>query len=245
MPYRRLQLTLPFPHEPGYAALDFLPDSSNQDALAWLDRPEDWPDRRLALWGDGGRGKSHLLHVWAREAGFPLLQGQTLRGLDAVPPCGGLALDDADTVADEHTLLHLLNTARDRGLLLLLSGRTPPARWPVRLPDLSSRLRAITAVEIQPPSDALLRSLLMRMVADRQLKVGEAVQDWLLLRLPRAPGALREAVARLDRESMIRQQPITRAFAAKVLDMEEFAGNEANDLCMTGPSPSSRSGGLL
>lgn len=241
MPYRRLQLTLPFPHEPGYAALDFVPDSSNQDALAWLERPQDWPDRRLALWGDGGRGKSHLLHVWARDSGCPPLQGQTLRGLDAVPQSGGLALDDADTVADEHTLLHLLNTARDRGLLLLLSGRTPPARWPVRLPDLSSRLRAITAVEILPPSDFLLRSLLMRMVADRQLTVGEAVQDWLLLRLPRAPGALREAVARLDRESMVRQQPITRAFAAKVLDMEDFA----DDMAAAGSSPSSRPAGFL
>jgi chromosomal replication initiation ATPase DnaA len=245
MPYRRLQLTLPFPHEPGYAALDFVPDCSNQDALAWLGRPQDWPDRRLALWGDGGRGKSHLLHVWARDSGLTLLAGQTLRSLDAVPSSGGLALDDADTVADERTLLHVLNTARDGGLRLLLSGRTPPARWPVRLPDLSSRLRAITAVEIQPPSDALLRSLLMRMVADRQLKVGEAVQEWLLLRLPRAPGALREAVARLDRESMVRQQSITRTFAARVLDMEEFACADADDTSMTGLSPSSRPGGLL
>jgi len=243
MPYRRLQLTLPFPHDPGYTALDFLPDSSNQDALAWLDRPQDWPDRRLAVWGEGGCGKSHLLHVRARDSGFPLLEGQALRRLDVMPQSGGLMLDDADTIAEEHLLLHLLNTARDRGLRLLMSGRTPPARWPVRLPDLSSRLRAITAVEILPPSDALLRSLLMRMVADRQLTVGEAVQDWLLLRLPRSPGALREAVARLDRESMIRQQPITRSFAAKVLDMEDLAG--ADEMSMAGSPPSSRLGRLL
>jgi chromosomal replication initiation ATPase DnaA len=243
MPYRRLQLTLPFPHDLGFATLDFLPDSSNQEALAWLDRPQDWPDRRLAIWGDGGRGKSHLLHVWARDFGFPLLEGQTLRNLDAMPESGGLVLDDADTIAEECTLLHLLNTARDRGLRLLMSGRTPPARWPVRLPDLLSRLRAITAVEVLPPTDTLLRSLLMRMVADRQLTVGEAVQDWLLLRLPRSPGALREAVARLDRESMIRQQPITRSFAAKVLDMEDLAG--ADEMSMAGSPLSSRLGRLL
>jgi len=244
MSYDRLQLPLPFPHQPGYAALDFLADASNQDALAWLKRARDWPDRRLALWGDGGRGKSHLLHIWAREASAVLLAGQTLQSLDDVPASGALALDDADTVADERTLLHLLNTARDRGLSMLLSGRTPPARWPVHLPDLSSRLRAVTAVEIQPPSDDLLRALLMRMVADRQLKVGEAVQEWLLLRLPRSPGALREAVARLDRESMVRHQPITRALAARVLDMEELAGADADDFSMSGPALS-RLGGFL
>lgn len=245
MPFERLQLALPFPHQPGYAALDFLPDASNHEALAWLARPEDWPDRRLALWGQGGRGKSHLLHMWARQFPAVLLAGQTLQHLDDVPQTGALALDDADTVADERVLLHLLNTARDRGLSVLLTGRPPPARWPVRLPDLSSRLRAITSVEIQPPSDDLLRALLMRMLADRQLKVAEMVQDWLLLRLPRSPGALREAVARLDRESMARRQPITRSFAARVLDMEELAVADADEVSMSGSSPSSRLGGFL
>ena len=84
-----------------------------------------------------------------------MLTGQTLSeqtcGSGRRARNGALALDDADTVAAEPLLLHLLNTARDRGLRVLLAGRTPPSRWPVRLPDLSSRLRAITAVEIRPP----------------------------------------------------------------------------------------------
>jgi DnaA regulatory inactivator Hda len=245
MPYNRLQLPLPFPHQPGYAALDFLPDDSNRDAQAWLSRSADWPDRRLALWGQEGCGKSHLLHIWAEQSSAVVLPGQTLRGLEEVPETGALALDDADTVADEPILLHLLNTARDRGLFLALSSRTPPARWPVRLPDLSSRLKAITAVEIQPPSDALLRALLTRMAADRQLRMGEAVQEWLLLRLPRSPAALREAVARLDRESMARQQPITRALALRVLDMAGITVADADEFFISSDPPSSRLAGFL
>jgi DnaA regulatory inactivator Hda len=245
MLYERLQLPLPFPHQPGYAALDFLSDDSNQDALAWLSRPADWPDRRLALWGQGGCGKSHLLHIWAERYPSVLLTGQSLRDLDGVPEAGAIALDDADTIADEQTLLHLLNTARDRGLFVLISGRTPPARWPVHLPDLSSRLKAITAVEIQPPGDALLRALLMRMAADRQLRMGESVQEWLLLRLPRSPAAVREAVARLDRESMACQQPITRALAARVLDMAEIAVADADEIFISAEGPSPRLAGFL
>jgi chromosomal replication initiation ATPase DnaA len=159
-----------------------------------------------------------------------------------VPEHGALALDDADTVADERLLLHLLNTARDRGLSVLLTGRASPSRWPIGLADLSSRVRAITAVEIEPPSDELLRALLMRMLADRQLKVGETVQEWLLLRLPRSPAALREAVARLDRESLVRQQPITRLLAACVLDMDDLEGA---DVPIGAPPPSLRLAGFL
>ena len=123
MLYERLQLPLPFQHQPGYDAQDFLPSSSNEDALAWL--KAEWPDRRLALFGPAGCGKSHLLHIWAKRTGAVLLVGQALMDLDAVPQTGALALDDADTVLDETLLFHLLNTAKERGLATLAG---PPAR---------------------------------------------------------------------------------------------------------------------
>jgi chromosomal replication initiation ATPase DnaA len=238
----RRQLLLPFQPPANHDPCDFIAADSNQEALAWLD--VDWPDRRLALWGPGGCGKSHLLHIWAGRTGAVLLCGQTLRDLDCLPVAGGVALDDADTVSAEPLLLHLLNTARDRGLRLLLSGQTAPSRWPIRLADLSSRLRAITAAEIRPPNDALLAALLMRLLADRQLIVPQAVQDWLLLRLPRHPAALREAVARLDRASLTFGSGITRALAAKVL-AEELNPAKADDVCMSGVDPSLQHASLL
>jgi chromosomal replication initiation ATPase DnaA len=105
---------------------------------------------------------------------------------------------------------------------VLLAARTPPARWAVRLPDLASRLRAVTPVEIKPPEDSLRCALLLRLLADRQLAVRADLQDWLLLRLPRSPAALREAVARLDRAALAAGGTVTRTIAAGVLaDMGE------------------------
>jgi chromosomal replication initiation ATPase DnaA len=243
MPSDRLQLLLPFPHAPGYDQRDFLPAASNQEALAWLQT--DWPDRRLALWGPEGCGKSHLLHIWAEQTGAQVLSGQALQDLDGVPESGALALDDADTVASEPLLLHLLNTARDRLLRVLLSGRAPPSRWIVQLPDLSSRLRAITAVEIRPPGDDLLAALLVRLLADRQLSVAQSVQDWLLTQLPRSPGALRQAVARLDRASLASRKAITRSFAARVVAEDGLTVADADEVSMSGFDPSTDSPGFL
>ncbi len=61
------QLALPFSHTAQYDAADFLADASNAEALAWLARTPDWPGGRLAIWGDEGRGKTHLLHAWAEQ----------------------------------------------------------------------------------------------------------------------------------------------------------------------------------
>jgi chromosomal replication initiation ATPase DnaA len=210
------QLALPFAHEAHFDD-DFLPGGANRAALAWVSRGR-WPSGRLALWGEAGSGKTHLLHLWARRAGAALLDGAAVRGpFEALAMgAGGLAVDDAD-LAGEETLLHLLNAASEAGRPVLLAAQAAPARWETGLADLRSRLRAASAVELGAPDDALLRALLARLLAERQLAVGEGVQDWLLARLPRTGVALREAAARLDRASLAEGRAVTRALAARVL----------------------------
>ena len=207
------QLALPFTHVPAYHPVEFLPDPSNAEALAWLDAP--WPAGRLAVWGDAGCGKTHLLHVWVAACGGAIVSGPTLTS-PLVLPEGGVAVDDA-SAAPERALLHLLNAAAEDGVRVLLAGRAAPSRWPTRLPDLASRLRAVPAVEMAAPTDALLQTLFASLLAARQLAVPPAVQGWLLLRLPREPAALREAAARLDRAALEAGRRVTQAVAARVL----------------------------
>ena len=212
------QLPLPFPHHAAYDPAGFLSDESNAAALAWLDAP--WPAQRLAVWGCAGCGKTHLLHVWAARSGAALLSGEALDGLVALPTSGGVAVDDADA-APERPLLHLLNAAAEAGLPVLLAAREAPARWPTRLPDLASRLRAVAAVELAAPGDAMLRTLFASLLAARQIAVPAAVQDWLLLRLPRHPRALRDAAARLDVLALATGRRVTQATAAEALQSLE------------------------
>lgn len=213
------QLQLPLLPATRRAAADFIRTASNDAALTWFDRVADWPQHRLALWGEAGCGKTHLLHDWSAATGAHDLTGPALPRLDELPDLStiaGLAIDDADAMADEATLLHLLNAAAEARLPVLLAARAPPARWPVRLPDLASRLRAMTAVELPPPDDALLRILLARLFTEHQLTVSVPTQDWLLTLLPRTPAALREAVDRLDRATL-GSSGITRALARAAL----------------------------
>jgi chromosomal replication initiation ATPase DnaA len=210
------QLTLPFPEQSDYTAADFIRAPSNADALAWLRRTADWPDGRLAIWGEEGCGKSHLLTVWAAERGGRPIQAPSLRGMPDLPSAARIAIDDADAACDEEALLHLLNAAHESGIPVLMAARSPPARWRLRLPDLASRVRAAAAARILPAEEELLRPLLTRLLVARRVPVAQSVQEWLLLRLPRTPAAIREAAARLDRASF--DTPVTRGLAARVLD---------------------------
>lgn len=228
-----LQPRLPLFDGPRFSADEFRASPSNAEALAWVNRTADWPGGRLALWGEAGCGKTHLLRIWAARAGGSLWHGADLRGLPELPQ-GGVALDDASAVMDETAMFHLLNAAAEAGLPVLLASRLPPARWPVRLPDLASRLRAITAVEIGPPDDTLLRAVLARVLRDRGIRLPDEVNDWLLSRLPRSAAAVIAAAARLDAASMEHRRTITVPLAREVLaeliatPPDEFSGTDGS-----------------
>jgi chromosomal replication initiation ATPase DnaA len=211
------QLPLLIPPVPAYDEPGFLAGPSNEAARTWLDRTDAWPDRRLALWGDKDRGKTHLLRIWAARTGADVADGPSLSGFPELASGHGVAVDDADR-ADEAALLHLLNAARDLESPVLLASRTAPARWPVGLRDLASRLRAITAVEVEAPDDDLLRGLLLHWLAERQLVASEPLHGRLLKHLPRDAEVLRTAVARLDREALVsRKRTVTGAMLRAAL----------------------------
>ena len=76
------------------------------------------------------------------------------------------------------------------------------------LPDLASRFRALVALELREPDEALLTALAVKLFADRQLKVPPAVVTSLVRRLERTPAAIRAFIAKADAEAMRLQKPV-------------------------------------
>lgn len=223
MPVPR-QLTLALQHAESFARDDFLGGPTNKDALNLIDRWPDWPGRSVVLVGPEGSGKSHLASIWAEQSGARFLAGQSLEisRLPAALTTGALVVEDLyDGEFDEHALFHLLNLAREEAAFLLITTRTPLAGWRLRTPDLASRLKAIPMITLQPPDDALLRALLVKLFADRQLAVEESLVGYLTTRIERSFAAARTAVALLDAEALRQQRPLTRALAAEFLRPQE------------------------
>src|SRR5262245_14377897 len=191
---RQLALALGFRER--FGREDFLEGPSNAAALALIERWPDWPDRLVALVGPEGSGKSHLAAIWADRSGARLVSARALADLPAALATGALVVEDATPgIVDERALFHLINLAREFEAHLLMTTRAPPVGWPVRLPDLASRLRALPAVELAAPDDALLRAVLVKLIADRQLAVDEGLVGYLAARIERSFAAARKIVA--------------------------------------------------
>lgn len=230
-----VQLALELPHTPGAGLADFLESPCNAAALRAVLAWPHWPSPVLVLSGPPASGKTHLARIWAERASAATLNPADFRDpAQALRRSAGAAgtsclVDDADRVGDEALLFHVHNAVLGRGGGLLLTGEAPPAAWPVRLPDLRSRLLAAWPVRIEPPDDALLAALLVKQFADRQLRVEPALLEYLVPRIERSFAAVRAVVELLDRAALRARRPVTLALARAALAAREAAAREEGE----------------
>lgn len=214
---RQYPLTLPV--EARFGAEDYFVADPNRAAHALVTAWPAWPDRALLLVGPEGAGKSHLAAIWAEAANAHAAR-DAATALDSIlaAPSRPVLLDDCDREAgDETALFHLLNAVRERGGQALLTARsTPTQSWP-KLPDLSSRLRALPVARLDPADDATVTAVLVKLIDDRQLRLDAEVVEFVARRADRSLGALRALVEALDRESLARGRAVGRGLAADVI----------------------------
>lgn len=225
------QLSLDLPVEPRFGADDFLVSPSNEGAFAAMERWPQWPGRMLLLIGPGGAGKSHLAAIWAARAGARTLDAAALAHADSHVDLQALAAQPAILVEDadrapgiEAALFHLINLARDSGAFLVITARRFPDHWGLATADLLSRLRLAPAVEIGAPDDALVRAVLVKLFADRQLGIDAGLIEYLARRIERSLDAARVIVEALDREALALGRPVTRIMAGELIRRLEEPG---------------------
>ncbi len=208
------QFALPLEYRSADGEADFYISGANAAAVAMLDRLPDWPSRTLIVVGPEGSGKSHLLR---------LFQGRW--------PDEARLFDDADAPGrDEAAMFHAWNAAQSGGPALLVSARTPPGEWNVRLPDLRSRLGAAGIVRIDAPDDALLAEIIAKSFRERGLRVSPIVIEYMVERMERSFAAAASAVAAIDAAALAGQRAVTVPLVREALRLGDTVdGNERGE----------------
>jgi chromosomal replication initiation ATPase DnaA len=214
------QLVFDLPHREAQGMEDFLLSRSNAAAVELVDRWPNWVHPAAMVSGPSGAGKTHLAHVWAGRSSAVVLAAAELcdATVDVLGRHGQLVVEDVDRAPfDERVLFHLLNLTREKGFSLLITSRAAPGELAIALPDLRSRLRALPLAAIAAPDEALLKAVLVKLFADRQLDVEPHVVGYLALHMEQSMQAANEVVAAADRLALARQRRVSRTVAAEAL----------------------------
>jgi len=212
------QLPLDLPHRAAMSRADFLVGEGNAAALDLVDRWPLWPSNGAFLTGPAGSGKTHLVEIWRAASDGAAMPAGELDLRAAEDASSAVAVEDLHAgPVDESALFHLLNIAREKKLAVLMTSRVPAVALPFRVPDLVSRLRAAQPAVLAAPDDALLRRVVAKLFADRQVTVDPGVLDFVTARMERSLEAAGALVERLDQAALARGAPISRRLAAVVM----------------------------
>ena len=188
-----------------------------------IDAWPDWPAQLVVLAGPVGSGKSHIASIWAETADAQVVSSAEFSDVSAklveqAAAGKNLVLEDmGHQPVDETGFFHLLNTIRSSGSFCLLTSRSWPREWPIELADLKSRLLAAQLVELREPDDELIKKVMAKLFADRQLQVDAHVIEYCVLRMERSLETAARLVAEMDALALARKSLITRAVAGQVL----------------------------
>jgi len=150
---------------------EFFVSSCNFDAYNTLMK-HDWD--RLIIIGDGRSGKTTLAKVWQKNQ-----KGQScssLHDLNQKDYINNIVVDNIENV-DVYDLLHIINYASEHNIQLLMLASKYPS---FTLPDLKSRLNSTLKVMIKFPDIELAKKLIVKLFADKQIKIGSEQVDYIV-----------------------------------------------------------------
>lgn len=206
------QNALPLVWHASYNADNYIVAECN--ALAWqaIQNPAEWPVPVLLIMGEAASGKTHLTELF-----------RTLHHADKVTDISGIQaalnrknpriFDDLDLFLIAHPkavedVFHLVNAAMTDKTPLLLTAQRPPQEW-VSLPDLLSRLQAANHIELEEPSEDMIKIAYHKFFTDRGILVDNNVLDYLTIRSERSFASIRKTVELLDKMALEQSRKIT------------------------------------
>jgi Bacterial dnaA protein len=187
------QIALPFDWPADAERSDFLVTDCNRSVADHLEHWSRWPVRASVLVGSRKSGRSLLGRIFLSNT-------------------GGQLIDDAEGHT-EASIFHAWNEAQESRKPLLITALRPPSEWPVRLPDLKSRLGATPMVILDFPDIALCEQLLVHLLNRRGVIVPMDVARFIASRMDRSYIEIQRIVDALDQASLSAKRAITIPFA--------------------------------
>ena len=224
------QLPLEFYHRPYMSKDDFMPAACNFEAYRLIDSWPVWTYFAACIYGPEGCGKTHLANVFATNVArltehpykVPSIRAEQIslpliRKNFEEHKC--LIIENLENLSDQESLFHIYNLFRDEGGNILFTANTAPARLPITLPDLRSRLNILPAIEIKTPDNDLLSALLIKLFDDRQITPSPEVINYMLNNMQRSFSYARRLVEEIDNISLERKHAITISIVKEAISV--------------------------
>tara|TARA_Y100001933_G_C18873871_1_gene511133 strand:- start:280 stop:945 length:666 start_codon:yes stop_codon:yes gene_type:complete len=209
------QKTLNFGHKDNYSVKNLYKSTCNEIAINFIN---EWPKTTInnnifCIYGPSGSGKTHISKVWMEKSNAIIFNGISdlsfdyLSGFDRNLIFEDIALNKN---WPENLLFEFINEIKSSRLSLLITCNSDPLKIKWKTKDLISRFTSFTNIEIKLPDDILIRKLLIKQFADRQLSLDSEQIEYISKRIERSYSSIIRIVDRVDNLALQHKKAISK-----------------------------------
>ena len=209
------QKTLNFGHKDNYSVKNLYKSTCNEIAINFIN---EWPKTTInnnifCIYGPLGSGKTHISKVWMEKSNAIIFNGISdlsfdyLSGFDRNLIFEDIALNKN---WPENLLFEFINEIKSSRLSLLITCNSDPLKIKWKTKDLISRFTSFTNIEIKLPDDILIRKLLIKQFADRQLSLDSEQIEYISKRIERSYSSIIRIVDRVDNLALQHKKAISK-----------------------------------
>ena len=218
-----MQLSFNFPFQEKYLPEDFVVSPCNKAAFEFVknyDSSNEILPKNFAIRAPKLAGKSYLAHIWCKKVGAEFLNLADLKNINLIKFIKAkkfYIIEDIDEFKNQELLLQVFNLIQEKLGYLMLTSTVNLSQVGLKIKDLNSRLRNVFQLEITSPDDDLIKMLLTRNFAAKQLKVEGRVINFLTQNLHRDFASIFDIARLLEFYSLEEKRNITIALAKEIL----------------------------
>ena len=223
-------------HKNNFCPENFILSDKNQQAFLYLSKWPNWYGHACTIHGSKGSGKSFLAKIWQHNSkAYNLnLFNSNKKDLDKLlKKYNAFIIDNFDSYfIRKHILQNLENNdfdnfeeelikifdycqSQNKYLLIILNNNLDECN--VKTSDLKSRLLAANNFMIKAPDETTIKTYLIKLFADAQLKISVDVTNYIAKNITRSFKEVDLAFNKIDLFSLEEKRNITIPLVKKVL----------------------------
>ena len=216
------QLVFKFPFKTTYFEKDFFVSTNNFEAYKLIESWPKWTEKKINIFGPSGCGKTHLINILSKKLKLLSINAKKFdeKINKLVEKFDCIVIENLEENMDEKLLYSFINHVLQLNKILIINSKKSLKKFKVNLVDLKSRLNSFMEIQIQLPTDDLIRVIISKTFSDKQIELSNKNLEFIIKNIERSYEKVFKFIKDIDNKSLSTGKSININLIKKVLSDE-------------------------
>ena len=216
------QLVFKFPFKTTYLEKDFFVSTNNFEAYKLIESWPRWPDKKINIFGPSGCGKTHLINILGKKLKLFSINAEKFdeKINSLVENFDCIVIENYEGNINENLFYSFINHVLQFNKIIIINSYKNIKNLKIELVDLKSRLNSFMEIQINLPTDDLMRVIISKVFSDKQIDLSNKNLEFIIRNIERSYEKIFKFTKDLDNLSLSTGKSININLIKKVLSNE-------------------------